>query len=138
MKNKLTYLLLLPLAVATGCLKKPKIINPGDPLGTYTGQFTGIHNNSSIKDTLKANLQLLLSSDIGFAVSGDTSSVHAGSTGSFSYTTDTITFNDITTSKKVHLIGSYIYSWDGTNLTMIKSNDTMQYIYRFKRVSIQQ
>src|ERR1700761_8740480 len=127
MKNKFTYLLLLlPLAIATGCLKKPKVIDPGQPLGTYTGTFSDVRTNRPKPDTLKGNLQLLLSSSTGFTVSGDTS-LHAGSMGGFSYTRDTMIFNDITTSPgKVHLTGTYIFGWDGTTLLLLKGTDTAQ------------
>lgn len=143
MKNKFTYLLLLCTVLAAGCIKKPNIIQVGQPLGVFSGKFTGLRRNVSKYDTTRANLQLVLSTNIGYSVQGDTSTVHAGSYGSFGYDGSTFTFYDKTypatgVPAKTHLAGTYYYSWDGTNMQIWgASGDSLIYDYKFKKIADQ-
>jgi hypothetical protein len=134
MKIKFIYLLPLLLILAAGCLKTgtDPDYNPGNyayPLGTFTGKFTRIHKTeATLKyDTTTAMLKLVLSTSTGFAVTGDTTMVHAGSYGSFSENANSIIFNDVTyptmgTPKKAHLAGIYAYAYDGLNLQINGTN----------------
>lgn len=147
MKNKLAYLLfLLPVLIA-GC-SKPAPIAPvfNAPLGAFTGQFVRLYKNTwrGGYDTLKANLQLDLSTNIGYTVKGDTTTIHAGSYGSFVVGTANITFFDQTSfgagPTKTHLSGTYQYSYDGLNLLITgkaisASGDSLFYNYKFKKTS---
>ena len=80
----------------------------------------------------------------GFAVTGDTTTLHAGSHGGFivnnSFTS--IDFIDLTYPKtgmptKTHLNGVYNYAYDGTNLLMTAYGalDTLSLIYTLKKTS---
>ncbi len=135
MKNKLFCLLVL-VAAASGCKKdvKPVVL----PEGNFTGTFRRIHLSSTTgkKDTLTADLTLLLGASTGFAVAGDTTK-HAGSRGSYVVDGSLINFYDSTfptsgTPAKVHLAGIYQYAYDGKNLVITVANDTLNYYYSFK------
>lgn len=145
MKLKLLYLLLL-LAFMSGCMgSKNSAPTPNNaPVGTFTGQFALLHKHSKtgVVDTSLANLVINMETSTGFKVTGDTSTVHAGSYGGFivnsSYTA--IDFLDQTypttgVPAKNHLNGVYQYSYDGTNLKIsaYSAFDTLAYIYSLKK-----
>ncbi len=141
MKNILIYLLPLFLLFSASCLKTQNAAsNPSQyPSGSYTGTFYRIHRSllTNATDTLKANLILTLNPTTGFTITGDTTTVHAGSTGAYAFTATYAQFADITypkmgVLKKVHLEGTYLYSYDGTNLALEQQNDTLTYLYNFK------
>ena len=144
MKNKLVYLfpLSLLLILVTGCVKNG--LNPGNdisnypyPLGTFQGKFTRIHKNeTTLKyDTASAVIQLVLSTSTGYAVTGDTSKIHAGSYGSFSENQYNIAFNDATYPTmgfpvKTHLAGVYNYTLIGLNFRITgMDGDSLSYTY---------
>jgi hypothetical protein len=140
MKNtfKLSSLLAF-IVIASGCLNNKNSSNPIPvPTGTFSGQFTSLHKkaNTSIVDTLRANIQLTTTSAGLFKVSGDTATVHAGSHGSFQLNSAYIQFQDSTATAhntKVHLNGLYQYAYDGNNFQITAYNDTLYYEYDLKR-----
>lgn len=141
---KLFYL--LPFAAfilfATSCSKindnQPTVVLP---TGNFTGQFLKIHLNSTTSryDTSKAALQLSLSQSTGFAITGDTATLHAGSHGSYAANAYYIQFIDQTynaakPSSKYHLQGVYNYLYNGTQLVMYVSfADTLSLQYTFTK-----
>ncbi len=105
MKNKLIYLIPYLLALATGCIKNTQSTSTANlPSGTITGQFIRLHKNTQTSkvDTLRANLQLVMSTATGFAVTGDTATVHAGSYGGYQINAVNILFSDATICKDFH------------------------------------
>ncbi len=150
MKNKLVYLfpLSILLILAFGCVKKAS--DPGTdtstypyPLGTYSGKFTRIHRNEATSkyDTASCNIQLVLSTVTGFAVTGDTAIVHAGSYGQFSENATNIAFNDVTYPltgfpTKTHLAGVYMYFTAGLNFQISGTDgDSLSYNYNLTKLS---
>lgn len=147
MKKKIIYWVLLLPVLLTGCAKtyndpETDPSKMGYPLGTFSGKFMRIHRNPmSLKyDTTDAMLKLVLSTNTGFAVSGDTSK-HAGSYGSFSEDYANMIFSDITsptnyTAKKTHLSGYYTYTYDGSYLVIVNGvkSDTLSCIYHFTKM----
>ena len=147
MKRILLYFLPFLLAFTNGC--SPKSIAPAPnnaPEGTFTGEFkfTHEHAQNGAVDSLTAKIQLQIQQSTGYKVTGDTSTVHAGSYGSYiinsSFTG--IDFLDKTypptgTPAKIHLNGVYSYTYDGTNLQIIYLGafDTLSYIYTLKKIS---
>ena len=148
MKLKLLSLfsLLTILAIlATGCLKTPKAVAPAPaPSGIFTGEFKLLHRHTdkvpfdSTKATITVNLQ---TPAFSYTVTGDTSTLHAGSFGTFGVSGPYILFNDKTYSAtapitKTHLSGYYLYNYDGTNLIMYaSSSDTLVLGYTLKKTS---
>jgi hypothetical protein len=150
MKLKLTYafLFLIVAVITSSCLKTDKIpsTNTNTPSGTFTGQFLYIHLNSvtGATDTVSANLQLTMETSTGFAITGDTSVVHAGSHGAYIINSvfTGIDFIDATaptsgTPAKHHLSGIYAYTFDGSNLQIVGygAQDTTAAVYNMKRVA---
>jgi hypothetical protein len=149
MKSKVIYLLTLLPVVTTGCVKSNKDPafdpnNLGYPLGTFTGEFARIHKNRMTYkyDTTKATLKLVLSTNTGFAVSGDTTTAHAGSYGSFSEDFVNMSFDDVTypvkySPKKTHLSGFYTYTYDGILLKISSggTTDTLRCVYTLKKIN---
>ena len=142
LKTKPLYLVLLLALLTTACVKSNNN-NPQVPLptGTFTGQFMRIHKNqTTVPDTIKANLDLSLSQTTGFAVTGDTT-IHAGSHGSYAANAYYIQFVDQTysatqPSPKYHLQGVYNYAYDGTQLDIyINYADTLSFQYTFKKTN---
>src|SRR5215469_11164966 len=139
MKHKLLCLIPVAAVFLAGCLGGPN--TPAPVLsGAFSGQFTLYHRHSTTSpfDTLKANITLTLTNPANtFAVTGDTSTVIAGSKGTYQLATNGSyilfidnTLSTTTTSTKVHLNGEYIYSYDGTTLEMLAgSADTLQVQY---------
>jgi hypothetical protein len=148
MKSKVIYLLALLLVFIAGCVKSyhdPAFdsMNLGYPLGTFTGEFARIHKNHMTYkyDTTRATLKLVLSTNTGYAVTGDTTIAHAGSYGSFSEDFANMSFDDITypvkySPKKTHLSGFYTYTYDGTLLKISSGlpTDTLRCIYTLKKM----
>jgi hypothetical protein len=144
MKHKLLYLLLVA-ALASGCSNKsaPVPNNADLPTGTFSGVFTRKHINSKgVIDSAKANIQLQMEIATGFKVTGDTSTLHAGSYGGYNLTTtaNTIAFFDRTypptgTPTKVHLSGIYQYLYSGTNLQILGYGplDTLSFYYNLTK-----
>src|SRR5271154_3272425 len=116
MKSKLLYLLLSVTVLASSCVgNKASSPTPTNyPSGTFTGQFRLIRTNlnTGVHDTSLANIQLTMNLTTGFAVTGDTSTVHAGSHGGYAINATYIDFVDATypktgTPTKTHLNGDY-------------------------------
>ena len=145
MKIKLLYLSALLSTLAVGC-SKTQVVKPpsiGALAGTYTGQFISIHTNTPKNDTVKANIELALNPSFSFLVVGDTSTVHAGSHGSFAVNSGTIIqFYDVTfpgsgTPAKIHLSGQYNYTFDNIYLDMTGANSagTTTYTYTLTKIN---
>jgi hypothetical protein len=142
MKHKLLFLLPL-LAFTTACMKSNKTTPPVvTPSGAFVGQFRLLHKKAGhvSYDTLKANITVTMQTpDNTYAVTGDTSTLHAGSNGSFSLNASYISFVDKTypttgIPTKTHLSGSYLYYYDGSILQMLAfSSDTLSLQYDLKR-----
>jgi hypothetical protein len=148
MKLKLLYILPL-IAVLSSCLSN-KNSNPTPvslPSGTFTGTFTQLHYHlkatTTTVDTLRANIQLDMQLATGYKVTGDTSTVHAGSYGSYVIgSTNSIQFVDKTypatgTPTKTHLAGVYQYYYDGSVFQLLGSNtaDSLVYQYNLKKIN---
>ncbi|QQL48433.1 hypothetical protein [Mucilaginibacter ginkgonis] len=113
------------------------------PTGIFTGQFRKIHKNmtSGKMDTMKANFRMTMSTDSGYKVTADTTTIHAGSKGAFQVTTGFIYFVDSTYPKtgtpvKTHLAGTYAYVFDGSVFKMANptsSVDSIFYQYDLKK-----
>jgi len=133
------------IVFSVGCsLNKSTAPTPLLPSGTFTGQFTyyHIHSNTGIIDTLKSNLVLNLDPTTGYKITGDTSTLHAGSYGSYVFSSDYSqiefldkTFVANTVPLKIHLSGVYQYHYDGASLNMVGYSplDTASYVYSFKK-----
>ncbi|HEY8782885.1 MAG TPA: hypothetical protein VIM16_14770 [Mucilaginibacter sp.] len=147
MKRKLPYLLPLLLVFASGCLTdKNNAPTPANaPEGTFAGKFkfTHIHAQTGAVDSATANIQLKMETATGFQVTGDTSTVHAGSYGSYIVSTpySNVDFIDHTypttgVPAKNHLNGVYTYSYDGTTLQLVAYGafDTLSYYYNLKKI----
>jgi len=137
MKQKLFYLLPLLLAAGMGCVKsnyQPPLL----PSGTFSGTFGYLHRaNDRINfDTLKASTTLALNTNGTFAVTGDTTTLQAGSFGTYALNASQIQFGDKTysatgTSVKKHLNGIYAYSYDGSNFNLLYNiSDTISMQYQ--------
>ena len=148
MKHNLLFLLPFLFFLASGCSEDS--INGGlpnnAPEGTFTGQFTliHVHAKTGITDTLTAALVLNIEMTTGFKITGDTSTLHAGSYGSYEVSSNggsgQIEFLDKTyptsgTPVKIHLDGIYDYIYDGTNLQLAAYSplDTVEYFYKFTK-----
>jgi hypothetical protein len=146
MKHKILYLLLFVIgALSAGCIKGSSTTPvPPTPSGTFNGEFKVLHrsNDKVPYDSLKTTLSVNFStSDYTYSVTGDTTTLHAGSYGSFSIASPYIGFSDKTYSTtspgtKWHLTGYYLYNYDGTNLIMYaSSSDTLVIGYSLKKVT---
>lgn len=138
MKHRLLYLLLLLTALGFGCKQLNYDPPPPLPDGTFSGKFGYLHRHTDNLpfDTLEANVTLKLTSTDGtFKVTGDTSTVHSGSFGTYAINSSILIFSDKTmppvgTPAKKHLSGTYLYAYDGSNLKMLAySSDTLRYEY---------
>ncbi|MEO8885856.1 MAG: hypothetical protein ABI367_07310 [Mucilaginibacter sp.] len=140
MKKNLYLLLLTALVSAAGC-KKVTTAPPPLPVGKFTGVFTRIHysNTTHKLDTATANLTLNLSASTGYSVTGDTTTVHAGSHGSYVVDGYNIQFIDQTLKPntplypgKTHLAGIFNYVYTDTRLQFGASNDTLYVSYNLQ------
>jgi hypothetical protein len=136
----------LPIAALVFLLSACSKINDAQPTavlptGNFTGQFLKIHLNPSTSkyDTLKALLNLTLSQSTGFAVTGDTTTLHAGSFGSYAANAYYMQFIDQTYNStkpgiKNHLEGVYNYAYNGTKLVVyVNYSDTLSLQYSFTK-----
>jgi hypothetical protein len=147
MKKNILYLFLITGVCLSGCFGKKNDVMPNTPVplsGTYSGKFKLYHVNTSntITHIDSTNLNLSMEAATGFKVTGDTTTLHAGSYGSYEVnsTTFQIFFSDKTfpltgTPAKIHLSGAYAYEYDGTTLALLAygPQDTLQYYYQFTR-----
>jgi hypothetical protein len=147
MKLRLLYLISILATLTVGCAGGKSNAPTPIPDGTYSGQFRLLHihsANRNIIDTTKANVVVYISpvSTSTYKVTGDTSTVHAGSYGSFSAdgNNNVITFIDKTYSSsaqvtKTHLTGQYAYSYDGIHFKMeaYGALDTLRLQYDLKK-----
>ena len=140
MKKNLYLLLITMVVIAAGC-KKTEQIPVTLPEGKFSGTFRRIHLNplNNKVDTASANLTVTLSAATGYTVTGDTTTLHAGSSGNYAVDGTYMQFNDKTlvsgvkpVNNKVHLSGLYQYLYDGTTLQIGASNDTLNYFYNLK------
>jgi len=145
MRHTLLYLSFLFAIVATGCLKTTQKTQPAPtPDGTFSGQYQRFHRHNGIGpwDTLKTNLTVKFSTtDYSYMVTSATASIHANSYGTFGITSPYIGFTDQTysasdTSKVAHLAGYYLYSYNGTNLTIYATSaDTLVIGYNLTKTT---
>ena len=143
MKHKLLYLLVALVVVATGCFKSPKSATPVPlPSGTFSGEFKVFHRHTPNVpfDSTKTTLTIKLTTpDYTYTVTGDTSTLHAGSYGTYAGNQSSLLFTDKTYSAsspftKWHLNGVYNYSYDGSNLVIYYSgSDTLVIGYSLKK-----
>jgi len=144
--KKIFYLFPLLMALASGCQKSsmPVAANTGGPVGTFAGPFMYLHKHikTGVIDTVKVNVILTMQPTVGYKVTGDTATVHAGSyvTCIVNSTYNVINFNDVTypatgAPTKTHLNGVYQYAYDGTNFQLAVQNapDTIALLYNLKR-----
>jgi hypothetical protein len=146
MKRNILYLFIIAGVCLYGCNPKNDIL-PNTPVpvsGTYTGQFKLYHVNpkTSAVHVDSTNLNLTMETATGYKVTGDTTTLHAGSYGSYQVNqfASQILFADKTfppsgTPAKVHLSGAYAYQYDGNTLELVTygPQDTLQYFYKFTR-----
>jgi hypothetical protein len=148
MKFRLFYVLLVAASFGIGCTKLTQTTPPAPPVpsGTFTGTFRYLHRHSDLApfDTLTANITVKLltnTNPFSYTVTGDTSTVHAGSFGSFVLTSPYMVFTDKTfptsgTPTKQHLNGAYLYYYDGNVFQMLAYNaDTLGVQYDLKKIS---
>ncbi|MBE9664542.1 hypothetical protein [Mucilaginibacter myungsuensis] len=143
MKKIFTLLCFAPFIamLAAGCVKKPDenaaqlII----PYGNFKGQFMRVHYSRTTKkyDTVRCNLELSLDAYLKkFKVTGDTTTVHAGSYGTYTIDEFYIGFNDFTMAtadgKKAHLTSGYRYGYDGDILKIQAVQDTLGFYYNLR------
>lgn len=135
MRRSFTYLFpfCFVALLITSCVKGSSTTDTAAtfPAGTFTGQFRAIHKTTTTVDTQKANITLTLSTQTGFKLTGDTSTLIAGSHGGYLFNTTYGYFVDSTAvSSKVHLNGTYLYSYNGSVFQMLQvSGDTLTYQY---------
>ena len=123
MRFKSTCLVLSIAAMFAMSCGSTKSENPTPlPDGSYSGEFRLIHvHNDNTRDTSKANITVYISpvSTGTYSVTGDTTTLHAGSKGNYEfYSNGTVQFADKTYSAsapttKTHLNGLYSYAYDG-------------------------
>ncbi len=146
MKKTLLYLLPLAALFIYGCGPNKTTAPVPAPEGTFSGKFMflHLHQKTGVIDTLKANLVLQMEAATGYKVTGDTSSVHAGSHGGYvvNIPTSSISFIDATypptgTPAKIHLSGVYDYTYDGSTLQLVVygAQDTLLYYYNMKKTN---
>jgi hypothetical protein len=143
MKRILIFLMPFIVMLGAGCLKHTENTDTSAtiPTGTFAGQFLRIHYNRTTTkyDTLKANLTLSMDLKTGYAITGDTTAVHAGSKGDFAMDAYYIQFTDKTYSttpvnNKIHLAGTYLYQYNGTDFQIqAVVADTLGFFYNLKK-----
>lgn len=149
-KHILIFLLPAVMLYLTGCIKTQRdpdqyLADKGYPLGTFTGNCLKLRKKAYdySYDTIKVNLTLTLSTNTGYRLTGDTTSWHAGSYGSFSEDFASIVFDDLSlpasaTTKRTHLSGLYSYDYEGSTLIIkpaAPQSDTLKFIYNFKKIN---
>jgi hypothetical protein len=147
MKLKLFFVLALIAVFAGGCVSnKNSAPAPAIPSGTFEGQFRRVHTSSKngVRDTLKANVELVLNNTSGFTLTPDNTS-HTIAAGHGGYVIESqshlILFNDITYqvtagfTDRVHLTGTYQYYYDGKVFQMANNSflDTLSLQFDLKK-----
>ena len=147
MKRILICLLPALILLGAGCIKNDTVATASVPTGTFNGEFRLLRKKANqIKfDTLKANIQLVLTDDVNYKILGDTALVHAGSKGTYEVgqnaSAGLIGFIDTTYPKtgkpaKTHLQGAYQYYYDGVKLQMVANSlDTLSLQYDLKKTN---
>lgn len=146
---KKTIIFLLPfLVMAMSACMKSNDVQPTpipDLSGTWSGSFYKLRINTAKTGLDTANkiaINLSINTQTGFAVTGDTATVHAGSKGNFQYDGSTFAFADVTastavTQTKVHLNGYYAYLYTAAKNRLQMSyefaGDTLVYYYDLKK-----
>ena len=148
MKKNLLYILPLLLAFMAACSSKPVSTTPVDystiiPDGNFLGTFVLIHKNSTTSklDTSSAVITIAFNSGTSaYSVAGDTSKIQAPSHGTYTADGTLINFTDATVTKttsanapKKHLSGSFLYTYDGSNLHIYGSSDTLNFNYKMSK-----
>jgi hypothetical protein len=146
MKRNIFYLLVITGVCLSGCAGKTEVLpnTPAPVSGTYSGQFKLYHVSpaNNILRVDSTNLSLVMETATGYKVTGDTTTLHAGSYGPYvvNAAASQILFADKTfppsgTPAKVHLSGAYVYQYDGSTLELLTygPQDTLQYFYKFTR-----
>lgn len=143
MKHKLLYLIPIVALLMVGCFKKPAVNTTASTVsGTFTGTFRLLHrsNDKLPFDTTGCNVVVTINpSGNTYTVTGDTTTVHAGSHGTYSLSAPYIDFVDATypltgIPSKTHLNGVYEYYYDGTTFQMLAySTDTLSLQYDLKK-----
>lgn len=141
MKRTLLYLTPLLVIWLAACTKSVPVTNIPAPTfsGTYGTQFIRLHQNmtSGKIDTTLATISITMDKSGAFSVAGDTSTVHAGSHGTYSLgVSDDLVFTDKTlpptgTPVKYHLNGDYNYVVTGTSTISFQKNVGDSIIYRY-------
>lgn len=142
--------LLMGAIFTAGCLKSNQGPAATLPTGNFSGEFRRITKSSkqTKPDTARANIKLFLDINTGFAVTGDTTTLHAGSKGDYAIGPTNIAFADrtmpttVTTTpsnvppQKVRLNGQYIYLYNGDVFQILKVvGDTVRYEYDLKKTN---
>jgi len=147
MKRKLFYLFPFLTPLANYFNNKSAASSPGVvPQGIFTGQFRLLQfsKKTGVFDTVSANIQLSME-QTGYSVTGDTSTVQAGSYGPYAINTinSTIDFQDKTyphtgVPTKTHLNGVYQYYYDGKVFQLLANSvlDKMSLQYDLKKQAI--
>jgi hypothetical protein len=145
MKHKILYLFLFLIIIAAGCVKSASNTPPPPvPSGTFNGQFKLYHRHTDKVpyDSLITNITITFKTpDFTYAVTGDTTTLHAGSYGTYGVSVPYMIFNDKTYNPtapytKTHLSGTYLYNYDGTTLILQASSvDTLILGYVLKKTS---
>jgi hypothetical protein len=151
MKLKLFFVLSLIALFAGGCVSnKNSLPAPAVPSGTFGGQFRRVHTSSKsgLRDTLKANVLLVLNNTSGFTLTPQTTpSVVVAGHGGYVIESNYILFNDVAyqtavssgnstgTTDKVHLTGTYQYYYDGNVFQMVNNSflDTLSLQFDLKK-----
>ena len=140
MKRNLFYLLPLLLIFTEACSTHSDNTPIPAPLGTFSGTFRLLvkKTTGSGYDTVKKNTNLIISltTPNHFKVTGDTTTIHAGSRGLFQYNGVYIAFLDSTfkagtPQTKIHLTDTYNYLYDGTILIFQRNNTALDSIFRY-------
>jgi len=144
MRLKQLYLLPIIVVLSIGCAKQKPAPQPSFLQGTYTGPFMLIHmhKNSTKPDTSKATVLLSMQANSSYQVSGDTSTLHAGSHGTFVINSGTIiqffdqTYPFTGTPAKIHLSGTYQFTYDNVVLRLNGNDpaDTVLYQYVLQKI----
>jgi len=139
-RNLFLVLPLLALIVLSEACstKSDPIPAPTPPLGTFKGTFklwVRKSGGSGYDTVKKAAIFITLTTPNNFKITGDTSTVHAGSKGLFQFNGSLIAFLDSTykvgPQAKFHLVNTYQYVYDGNNLIMQRANALQDSVLRY-------
>jgi len=141
---KFKYIFFLPflMMLAAACSKPPVSDTPvAVPTGTFAGSFYRLrYNTAKVKyDTLYVPITVTLSTATGYSVILSDTTLHSPSHGGYSIDANGMYFNDVTYTKitiptKPHLVGTYVYAYDGTTLQLQQTySDTLGFFYNLKK-----